>query len=290
MLKKYLRILFVLSTLTGIPGTSHAVLFQAPLASTEDFQKYALQRNQQTYTQWVQESAARVDFEAHPQVLEFAQQALSGGSPKQALGDWSLLLRSLDLNKADREIFTLLAEKMQWQRELCRYLLLDAALENILEKPGQAKKCQSQTPLLPPSFQKQIQSDELLVVDGRVLNQRQLPAHLMTGTYQWRIISNLHEERRFVGTAEEFSKQKITLQTWVSGECGDYKFAHPELSVLLESQIYFGETCVKPALPPEKNFSNWSAEHKKLLWGLGILAAGITAFQLKDKTLVFTKP
>jgi hypothetical protein len=43
-------------------------------------------------------------------------------------------------------------------------------------------------------------------------------------------------------------------------------------------------------MPPEKNFSTWTAEHKKLIWGLGILAAGITAFQLKDKTLVITRP
>ncbi|MGZ3805715.1 MAG: hypothetical protein ACXVB4_15975 [Pseudobdellovibrionaceae bacterium] len=290
MLKKILPLLGIGIALMGFSSTAVAVLFQAAEANSEEFQKYALRKNQQTYTQWTYENTIKKDIEAHSQVLEFSQHILKEGSLKQALSDWSLLLRSIDLNQADREIFSLLAEKLQWRKELCRYVLLDPELAPILESSSLVQKCQQQALPLPQFFLKQLLPEDSLVIDGKVFTPHFPPPRLMAGEYQWRIISNQQEDRRFVGTAEEFSKQKWTRQNWVKGDCKDYKFTPQDFTLLLQSQVYFNETCINPAVPPEKNFYNWSAEHKPLLWGVSILITGLIASQLKDKTLVLTRP
>jgi hypothetical protein len=270
--------------------SASAVLFQSSTADYEDFQKYALQRNQHTYTQWIRENETKSDVEAHPQILEFSQQALKEGLSKQVLSDWDLLRHSIDLNKADREVLTLLAEKLHHQKELCRYVLLNTKLVNILEDPNLVQSCQQKALPLPQAFYTQLQAGDLLAVDGNIFTKSQLPQKLIAGTYQWVIISDQYEDRRFVGTAEEFSKQKIYLQSWVSGGCKEYKLNHKDFNLLLQSQVYFNDTCVNPGIPPEKNFSSWASDHKGLLWGLGILATALTASQLRDKTLVITRP
>jgi hypothetical protein len=290
MLQSHCTQFLVFAAATIFSATTRAILFQAPGARAEDFQKYVLQRNQQTYTQWVRDDLRKTNEEAHPQVIEFAHQALREGPSKQVLSDWAELRRSIDLNKSDREVLTLLAEKLHQPQELCRYLLLDSKLLNILETPDRVPSCLQKVSSPPQALATQLGVRDLLVVDGIVFTKNQLPQRLMAGVYQWRIVSDQYEDRRFVGTVEEFARQQLPSQSWISGDCKNYKLNHLDITVLLQSQIYFSDTCVNPGIPPERTFSSWASEHKAFLWGVGILAAGVAASQLKDKTLVITKP
>lgn len=269
---------------------AQAILFQAPSAGSEEFQRYALERNQQTYTQWALKAAVDNESEAHPQVLDFAQQALQAKPSKQLIQDWTRLRQSIELNRADREVLTLLAEKLKQPQELCRYLTIEPDLAALLENPETPHQCEKLLQSLPKNFSQQIQAEEILLIDGKAVTKNQLPVKLVAGSYQWKIISNRYEDRKFVGTPAEFASQKFFQQSWVSGNCKEYKIQNKDAAFLMQSQIYFNSGCVVSGIQPEKTLSSWASEHKTLLWGVGILAAGIMAAQLKDKTLVITKP
>jgi hypothetical protein len=269
---------------------AQAILFRAEGSAIEGFQRYALETNQQTYTQWFLQKNADSTAEAHPQVIEFSQRALQEKSAKLFGKDWDRLRTSLDLNRADREVLTLLAEKLRLPQELCRYLTLEPELSELLASASSAAHCQSLSQKNPLNFSHQLDSGELLVIDGKAFTKSQLPSRLLPGSYRWKIISDRYEDRKFTGTAEEFAQQKLTSQSWVRGDCNEYQFAQQDFSLLLQSQLYFGPECVRPAIPKEKTIGDWASEHKALLWGLGILATGFAASQLKDKTLVITKP
>ncbi len=290
MPQNHFRQFIVFATVLIVSEVATAVLFQSSMAASEEFHKYALQNNQQTYTQWFRDVIRNSTEEAHPQVLEFSQQALKEGPSKQVLSDWDLLRHSIDLNKPDREVFTLLAEKLSLKKELCRYILLDTELANILESPSILQNCPQRAQPLPQHLDEQLEPTDLLVVDGKIFTKSQLPQKLVEGTYHWEIISNRYEDRHFVGTAAEFVKQKFYLQAWVSGDCRDYKLNYKNLTAPPQFEVYFSKTCVNPGIPPEKTFSSWASEHKPLLWGLGILAAGLAVAPLKNKTLVVTSP
>lgn len=288
MLRKILPLFFAISW--GLEQNLHAALFLAPGADLVGFQKQALQTNQQTYTQWFRESVSLNGIEAHAQVLEFSQRALQTGSDKQILTEWELLRQSLDLNAADREVLFLLAEKLKITKELCRLALLDKNLIALLENPEIFRACPQKTQALSPSFLKQIRPEDLVVIDGKVFGKEQIPEKLTPGSYQWRLISNSHEDFRFQASLSELSTQQIPRQPWVSGTCEDYKLNHKDFSVLAQAQIYFDQNCIVPGLRPEKTLQTWAQEHKTLMWGLAFIAAGFAAYQLKDKTLVMTKP
>jgi len=269
---------------------AHAVLFQSPTAGSEEFQKYALEKNQQTYTQWVLRSSVDRDSEAHAQVLDFSQQALQEKSTKQLMQDWTRLRQSIELNRADREVLTLLAEKLKQSQELCRYLTLEPDLASLLENTEVQSSCTGFLQETPKSVLAHLEGDEVLLIDGKSFTRNQLPKNLVGGSYQWKIISDRYEDRKFTGTAGEFGLQKFFQQSWTSGSCKEYKIQSKDAAFLMQSQVYFSSDCVVPGIQPEKTFSNWASEHKRLLWGVSILAAGIVAAQLKDKTLVITKP
>jgi hypothetical protein len=269
---------------------ARAVLFLAPGAGSEEFQRYALEKNQQTYTQWVLQKSTNAEAEAHSQVLDFSQRAFQEKSSKQLLQDWNRLRQTLELNRSDREVLTLLAEKLHQTQELCRYIALEPDLTSLLEESQSTAACSRWTEAPPKSLADQLESNDLLVIDGKAFTKRQLPSRLAPGSYQWKILSDRYEDRRFTGTAEEFSRQQFFHQSWVSGHCGDYKLAVNDFSLQLQSQIYFSASCVNPGIPKEKTFGDWTSEHKTLLWGVGILAAGLAVGQLKDKTLVITRP
>jgi hypothetical protein len=268
-----------------------AILFMAPQASIEDFQKYVLLKNQQSYTQWYLEKSRHDESEAHPQVLEFSQKVLNENLPlsKQILEEWDYLRSVMDLNKADREILFVLADKVHLQRELCRYALLEPNLIQKVEIPNLLESCQKKAATLPSSVLAQLDERDLLVIDGAVLKREQVPAKLVEGLYQWRIISDRFEDRGVIGTPVEFGEERFRNQHWVNGRCDDYKLNHKDFSVLAQSQIYFDDSCVVTALQPPKTFKTWAEDHKTLLWGLGILASGLVVYQLKDKELIITK-
>lgn len=290
MLQNLLRYLCVF-LLTLICGSRvNAMLFQAPAAGSEDFQKYAVEKNQQTYTQWVLRNSAESAAEAHAQVLEFSQRALQEKSVKQLMTDWDRLRKSIELNRMDRELLTLLAEKLHQEQELCRYPSMEPELAKLLEEPEAVSKCARFTVPLPKAVSAQIDENDLLVIDGTAFTKSQLPARMVKGSYQWKIISDRFEDRLFTGTAEEFSEQSFLKQSWVSGHCQDYKMQTGDFSLLLQAQVYFSESCVNPGIPREKTFTDWASDHKAFLWGAAILATGLAAAQLKDKTLVITKP
>ena len=271
-------------------SASHGVLFRSSTAGSEEFQKYALKTNQQTYTQWIIRNAAAAEADVHSQVLDFSRRALNEKVSKLLLTDWDRLRRTIELNKADREVLTLLAEKLQLRQELCRYLEIEPEIIPLLNNPEAAHTCQGLSQPLPETLSAQLEETDILLIDGKALSKNQIPARLVRGNYQWRIISDRYEDRRFTGTPQEFAVQKFFQQSWVSGDCKDYKINALDFSLLAQSQIYFGDHCIPPAIPPEKTFSDWAKEHKTLLWGVGILATGIAASLLKDKTLVITRP
>lgn len=290
MLRSILVKIFLILSLTAWNSTSHAVLFRAPTAGSEDFQKYALKTNQQTYTQSILRNAAPAEAEVHPQVLEFSQRALKEKVSKQLMTDWNRLRQSIELNKADREMLTLLAENLQVRPELCRYLELEPEIIPLLNNPDSANNCQALAQPLPKTLPAQLEANDILLIDGKALAKHQIPTKLIPGNYQWRIISDRYEDRHFTGTPQEFAAQKFYQQSWISGDCKNYKMNVSDFSLLAQSNIYFGDLCIPPAIPPERTFADWAKEHKTLLWGAAALAGILAASQLRDKTLVITRP
>lgn len=282
---------FLVLILAFLPARpAHAIVFRDPSADFESFKKFTLQRNQQTYTHWVLEKASQSEIDAHPQVIAFSQRALSEGVNKQVLLDWDMLRQNIELNRSDREILVLLAEKVQQSTEVCRYVLLEPELEAILEAPERTKSCADKASALPSSLISSLTEGDILMVDGKAFRRDQLPRKLLPGSYQWRIISDRDQDRAFIGSAQELKDRLSPRQPWIQGTCDEYQLRHPDFSVLAQAEVFFSEGCVKPGIPPEKTFGHWAKEHKGLLWGLGILAAGVAASQLRDKTLVITKP
>lgn len=289
MLQNYLRLIFVLTAVV-IAAPARAVLFQAPGAGSEEFQKYALEQNQQTYTHWQIKISTNPALEAHSQVLEFSQRALQENSSQQRALEWDRLRKSIDLNRMDREVLMLLAEKLHQTQELCRYLILETDMSSLLAQAQSREACERTAVSNPKNLPAQLETNEVLVIDGKAFTKNQIPSRLVAGFYQWKIISDRYEDRTFTGTATEFAAQKFQPQHWVSGSCKDYRFESKDFALAVQSQIYFSESCVNPGIPKERTLSDWASDHKALLWGVGILAAGIAAAQLKDKTLVITKP
>lgn len=259
-----------------------AVVFLAPGADPTELQKYTLEKNQQTYTQWILQTREQSEADAHPQVLEFAQRKLAEKSAKPV--EFDLLRQSIDLNPADREVLALLAEKLHLPKELCRELLLDPEIARVLTEP--APNCAGLAVALPKSLL--LVENNVLIIDGKAFTKP--PTKLVAGIYQWKIISDRYEDRSFTGTAEEFANHTWIPEPWVRGECNDYEAVNKDFALAMQSQIYFHSSCVKPMLPPPRTAADWAADHKVLLWGLGLFAAGVAAAQLKDKTLVITRP
>lgn len=266
-------------------------VFLAPGADPEGFQKYLQQSRQVSYTQEYLETLRKAVPEAHAEVLDFSQKALKEGKTESLLGDWQTLRKHVDLNSADREVLALLAEKLQITKELCRYLLLDEDLLGLLEAPAtKLQECGKEALPLPQALREQaVRRGELWLIDGKVFLPERLPKALIPGAYHWRLISNQNQDEVFWGSAYEFSKRGSGQTPWVQGSCQSYQWTHPDFTVSAQAMIYFNSSCVVPALPPERGVADWVREHPTLVWGLGVLSAGVLAFQLKDKTLVITK-
>ncbi|MBS1971402.1 MAG: hypothetical protein JSU04_13925 [Bdellovibrionales bacterium] len=290
MLQRYALLAVLVILNFAVSSTAKAILFQAPGSNSEEFQNYALEKNQLTYAKWVETKLAIPAEEPHPQVLEFSQRALQEKSSKQLATDWERVRLNIELNRLDREVLLLLAEKLHVTQELCRYLLLEPDLESLLEKPVPASLCSSLAVAVPASLLAQVDAHGLIVIDGKGFSKSQLPSRLVSGSYQWRIISDRYEDRRFIGSAKDLATQKVPPQPWVSGDCQNYRAPNFDFSLQLQSQIYFSNTCIQPGIPKEKTFGDWASDHKAVLWVVGVVATGIAAAQLKDKTLVITKP
>jgi hypothetical protein len=273
-----LQLLFYISF-----GFAHAMVFKTDTANSANFQKWVLQKNQSTYTSWYLAKINGDESEAHPQVAEFAQNLLRapGKINKRNFEDWAYLRNVIDLNHADREMLYLLAEKLDVTTEFCRYALLER--EKI-------SKCLERAAPLPNSLRNLLEPRDLLLIDGKAFRKDQLPKVLMPGSYQWKIISDQYQDRGYIGTAENMGAQKFRRQSWVTGQCADYKLHQEDFSILTQAQIYFEDACVVPGLPPVKSFQTWAEDHKGLLWTVGILVGGLALYQLKDKNLVVTRP
>ncbi|WP_413288891.1 hypothetical protein [Bdellovibrio sp. HCB337] len=288
MLQKILSSIFILSL--SFVTTAKAVIFSAPGADSMGLQKMAVQRNQQTYTQWMLEKISQSGAEAHAQVLDFSERALQNSTNKQILTEWELLRQNLELNSADRELLLLLAEKLKLSQELCRYTLLDPTLESLLENPESIRGCAQKAQAISLNFLRKLKDEDLVVIEGKVFSKGQVPAKLWPGNYQWKVISNSYEDYSFQSSMVDLGQKVFTQKAWIEGSCENYKLNHKDFSVLVQAQVYFNEGCIVPGVPPEKNFKTWAKEHKTLLWGLGIVAAGFAAYQLRDKTVVITTP
>lgn len=264
----------------------HAMVFQAPAAHDLDFSKYALQNNQQTYTQWRQEQANLNSVEPHAQVIDFAQRILSGpkDTSNQLREDWAVLRKTIDLNSADREVLMLLAEKIHFKTEYCRYYFLN------LQKNAEtaAKDCARIAQPLSKALLKQLRPKDLLTIDGQTFNLEQIPKHLIPGSYQWTIVSNQYIDISFVGSAEEFAEQIFFREHWIEGSCDAYRFNYSNFTILSQAKIFFDKNCIQNGLGPEKTVRNWLNEHKKLVFAIGLIVGGLAVSHLKDKTLVIT--
>ncbi len=290
MLQRYALLAVLVFLNSALPSTAKAILFQSPGSNSEEFQNHALGKNQLTYTQWVEKNLQEPATEPHPQVLEFSQRALQEKSSKQLAADWKRIRLNIDLNRLDREILLLLAEKLHVTQELCRYLLLEPEMAELLKNPAPSALCSSQAVALPESLLAHIDAHDLILIDGKGFTKNQLPPRLVNGSYQWKFVSNRFEDRRFTGDANDLAALKTPPQPWVLGDCQSYRFPNLDFSLQLQSQVYFSNACVQPGIPKEKTWGDWASNHKTLLWVVGIVATGIAASQLKDKTLVITKP
>ncbi len=269
--------------LLNLGSYSQAMVIQSGESDILEFSQYALQRNQQTYTQWYRDQAqVNSEKEPHPQVIDFSQRILSGPKiiSKQAREDWQTLRKVIDLNQGDREVLTSLAEKMGINMEYCRYLLLS--------EQKKLKDCAHVAIPVPEAVFKQLQPTDLLVIDGQIFNFEQIPRHLVAGSYQWKIISDKYIDINFTGSASDFAKQTFHHESWVTGNCNSYKLNHSDFTVLSQSQIFFDKNCIQSGLAPEKTVRSWMKEHKKLTLALGLIIGGFAAYQLKDKTLILT--
>jgi len=264
----------------------HSMVFQSDGARDLDFAKYVLQKNQQTYTQWHHEQASTSNAEPHVQVIDFSQRVLSGPKniSKQLREDWETLRNTMDLNSADREVLMLLAEKVDFKTEYCRYYLMNSQ-DN---RDATARDCTSSSNPVPNAILKKLRPKDLLIIDGQIFNIEQIPKHLVPGSYQWKIISNQYIDISFIGSAEKFAQQNFRHERWVDGSCDSYKLNHTDFSVLSQAKIFFDEHCVQSGLRPEKTVQDWMKEHKKLVFAIGLVVGGLAAYQLRDKTLVIS--
>lgn len=288
-----LSMALLLTTTLFIGNGAEAFVFKTAGASQEAFNNFVLKNNQQTYTQWFYEKSQHDVQEPQPQIIEFSQRILRGPSKitKQDLEDWSSLRKVLNLQRADREVLLLLAERMQISLEYCRYLLLEPELTLAAESMLSRTEClQSHSLPVTASVIRKVGTRDLLLIDGKAFKPTDIPRALAPGDYQWSIVSDQYEDQVFYGTANDFGKQSFATKVRVQGTCSDYRLNLDDFALLTQATVFFDETCVVPALPAPRTFKVWAQDHEKLLWGLGVLAAGFAAYQLRDKDLIITKP
>jgi hypothetical protein len=279
-----------------LASSSSAMVFLSESATIQDYERFLIATNQQSYTQWISNKVPKASSTAHEKVLEFSQSVLSLTSQlsEKMRNDWRNLRLAEDLNQEDREILLLLAEKTNQTVEICRVLLLQPDLEQRLQNSDTRRpKCDEYSSPLPNEVTNKIRPQDLVQIDGVLFSADQLPKRLVSGSYRWKIFSNTFVDREFVGTAKEFGSTALTSTAltptrWVQGSCGKASLVTADFSIQSQAKIFFSNACVEPALKPVQTFSTWTEEHKTLLWGLGILAVGLTAYQLRDKNIVFT--
>jgi hypothetical protein len=272
---------------------AEALVFKTVGASQEAFNNFVLKSNQQTYTQWNYEKNQHDDREPQVQIIEFSQRVLGGSSKisKQDLEDWNSVRKVFNLQRADREVLLLLADRMQIPLEYCRYLLLEPELALSGDSKQTHTECLRSFSLpMAASVVRKVGPRDLLIIDGKAFKPMELPRALAQGEYHWRIISDQYEDQVYYGTANEFGMQPLAAKDRVQGTCSEYKVNLEDFSVLTQATVFFDDNCVVPALPAPRTFQVWAKDHQRLLWGLGILAAGFAAYQLRDKNLIITKP
>lgn len=274
---------------------AQAMVFSAPQVPEPEFQRYLLQKNQISYAQWVREQMSQSDLAPHEAVLLFAEQTLQEIHPSVS-ATWEQVETDLELHAQDREAFQSLAEKVYAQNStdaksqlaVCRYLILDRKLSDSESAAPQVQDCRSILQKWRLGFT--LEEDDLLLIDGVPFGKNDVPKALIPGKYHWRLISNRYQDQEWVGSLAEASAQQRQEKPWVHGSCDQSQLDHPDFSVLSQAQVYFSTECLRPGLQQEKAWGQWATDHKVLLWGLGILAVGAAAYQLRDKTLVFTQP
>jgi hypothetical protein len=269
-----------------------AMVFQAPGASVEGFQRHLIQKNQQSYTQWFQQKSLSSPQDPHPKVLEFVQQALENEVPKPeaSQNSWERLRTATELNAEDRELLVLLAEKRKNTLELCRGLLLAPRLQKNLESPNVGRSCQAVSEAMPATLLNLLASDDLLSIDGNLFRSEQVPKRIVPGVYRWKLLSNQFSDREYVGTASDFAKAAETANPWVEGTCQNAKLRHGDFEVLTQAKIYFTDECESPGIPLTRDFGTWASEHEKIFWAVGLFLVGAAAYQLRDKNLIVSSP
>lgn len=287
-----LPILIVLLVCFFKGSSSLAAVFMGPSADLESFQRYLLQSQQQSYTDWFQQQYLQKNSEVHEKVAEFVQALLTDSSAisETQKQDWERLRATLHFQREDRELLALLAEKKLHQPELCRALVLEPDLQKKLEKPFDLQGCKEFDVTSLRSILNFVDSKDLVSIDGVVFEKEKLPKSLPGGNFRWKRLSNRYQDVEFFGSADGFAQALQSKSSWVEGDCTSAKLTHPDFSVLTSSKIYFSDQCTPPGLPPVRNFKTWAAENKKLLWGVGIVLGVFAAYQLRDKTLVITTP
>lgn len=267
-------------------SSSLALIFPHPAAMQNRFEKHVLQKNQITYSQWYLSNKSVDEEEVHPQVVAFSQHLLERENPKSpdSLLNWASLREAIPLNKPDREILLLLAEKIDLDSEYCRYLILEQQ-DTLTEQ----HKCLRRAIPLAKEIRNKLAPQDLLVIDGKVFHGDHLPNYLEPGSYQWKIISDRYVDYTFTGTPAEFEKSSLPKNPWVSGPPNNYQLNNLDPIVVAQSEIFFDENLIKPAVKPETQISDWIKEHRGLLIGLGIIVGGVASYQLRDKTLVITR-
>lgn len=280
---------FYLTTAALLLFSLHAsaMLFSSSETPVEEFQKYVLQTNQVSYTQWVKEQAQQTGKSPHDAVVSFVEQTLQ--QPKQVdFITWDRLRADLEINPQDREILSSLASKLREEGSRDEKVLLEFCRYQVLSAESPSPECSSKLQKWHLSFA--LADDDLLLIDGLPFNKSTLPSRLIPGKYHWRLISDRYQDQEWSGTLQDSGAQERISKPWIVGSCKDAQLTHPDFGVLSQAQMYLSKDCQESGLPHERTWGSWIEDHKVLCWGLGVLATGAAAYQLRDKTLVFTRP
>ncbi len=108
-----------------------------------------------------------------------------------------------------------------------------------------------------------------------------------SGKYHWTLLSNTHQEINFWGTIDELFAQNIYPQFLVSGTCSNFKSSIQDIELESKAWIAFEGNCQQPLAQPEKmGLTKWYGENKSWVVPVGISAAVLIGYYLKDKKIV----
>lgn len=172
------------------------------------------------------------------------------------------------------------------ERSRLLHLYCKSAL--LLQDGPQLFSCTGQTVTFQNLKRKYPQIENVLI-EGRAFSIDETLSLNSNTAYQWVLLSNTQKPIFFFGTYHQIIGQQFNLENLIEGTCDRYATSTLDFDLLLRSQIYFSQDCIKKSQKEEPKES-FIQSYKPWLYGAGLLILGGLAYSLKDKNLVFTRP